>query len=492
MRKKFIYLLIAAIGVVAVLSGSAEGKQSLEKSVVMIRSVRQDFDYLTGWKQRQMAQGIGTGFIIAGNRILTNAHNVSNNKYLEIKKENIAKRYPAKVAFIGHDCDLAVLTVDDNSFFDGTAPLKLADIPKVNTTVSTYGFPLGGTHISVTKGVVSRIEMDIYVHSGADSHLVIQTDAAINPGNSGGPVMQNGKVVGVAFQGLRQAENVGYLIPTTVIKHFLADIEDGSYDGFGSLGVMLYPGLHSKSYTEYLKVPPGEEGIVVVATMMHSSVESVLKSGDVITKIDDYNIDNDGTVMIHGLTLHMSEVIETRQIGEKIELTFYRDGKEVKAKAAIALNRPILRYARLYDELPRYVCFAGLNFVPVTRNYLETWGQEWLKDMPYYLRYLFSNSMQLNTDRQRKEYVVLAEIMPDEINSYAGGFRSLTVESINGTAIRKLDDVYEAFTGPTDNFHIVKFMGTNKVLVIDAKGAKLSQPAILNKYQIPQEIQLGK
>ena len=163
MRKKFIYLLIAAIGVVAVLSGSAEGKQSLEKSVVMIRSVRQDFDYLTGWKQRQMAQGIGTGFIIVGNRIPTNAHNVSNNKYLEIKKENIAKRYPAKVAFIGHDCDLAVLTVDDDSFFDGTVPLKLADIPKVNTAVSTYGFPLGGTHISVTKGVVSRIEMDIYV-----------------------------------------------------------------------------------------------------------------------------------------------------------------------------------------------------------------------------------------------------------------------------------------------------------------------------------------
>ena len=102
--------------------------------------------------------------------------------------------------------------------------------------------------------------MDTYAHTGADSHLVIQTDAAINPGNSGGPVMQDGKVVGVAFQGLRQADNIGYMIPTTVIRHFLADINDGKYDGFGSLGVMLYPGLHNPSYKDYLKVPAGPAG----------------------------------------------------------------------------------------------------------------------------------------------------------------------------------------------------------------------------------------
>ena len=138
---------------------------------------------------------------------------------------------------------------------------------------------MGGRRISVTKGIVSRIQMDTYAHTGADSHLVIQTDAAINPGNSGGPVMQDGKVVGVAFQGLRQAENIGYMIPTTVIRHFLADINDGKYDGFGSLGVMLYPGLHNPSYKDYLKVPADQQGIVVIETIMHSSVESILQAG---------------------------------------------------------------------------------------------------------------------------------------------------------------------------------------------------------------------
>ena len=490
--QKWILFIIVGISVFSGdldASGSSE-QQEFDKSVVLIRSVHQAFDYVTPWKQKAMNQSIGSGFIIAGNKILTNAHNVSDYKYIELKKQNVAKRFPAKVAFVGHDCDLATLTPDDASFFDDTVALELAGIPKVNSTVSTYGFPMGGNRISVTEGVVSRVETDTYVHSGADGHLVIQTDASINPGNSGGPVIQNGKVVGVAFQGLRMADNIGYMIPTTVIRHFLIDIEDGKYDAFGSLGVIMYPGLHSASYKDYLQVPPHEDGIIVVDTMMHSSVETLLKADDVITRIDNYNIDNDGLVRIYGLRLHMSEVIETKHIGETAELTFYRDGKQMKKTATVALNRPILEQARQYDNPPRYVCFAGLTFVPLTRNYLETWGRDWRTSIPHYLRYLFRNSIQLNTDRQRKEYIVLSEIMPDEVNSYAADFRSRPVESINGINIWSLEDVYKAFQQDIDDFYSIKFMGDNRTLPIDAEKAKQRHPLILKKYHVPSEMRL--
>ncbi len=489
-RTKF----LVAASVLAFLAGPAvcadQSQRSFEKSVVLIRAVKQDFDYTTPWKQKAMTQGSGSGLIIAGNRILTNAHNVSNWRYIELRKENVAKRYPAKVAFVGHDCDLAILTVDDDVFFDDTVPLDLAGIPKVGSTVSTYGFPMGGDHVSVTEGVVSRIETDTYVHTGADSHLVIQTDAAINPGNSGGPVIQDGKVVGVAFQGLQLADNIGYMIPTTVINHFLEDINDGKYDGFGSVGVVLFPGLHSESFKEFLKVPPDQDGVVVISTLMHSSVESILEPNDVITQIDEYDIDNDGMVRIHGLTLHLSEAIEAKQIGDSVEMTFYRRGERITKTAKIALNRPIFAYERQYDNPPRYVCFAGLTFVPATRNFLETWGRDWLADIPYYLRYLFNDSMQLNTDRQRKEYVVLAEIMPDEINSYSGDFKSLVVESINGVPVWSLDDVPKALEQSVNGFHCLKFMGDNRMLPIDAEKARLRHRQILEKYQIPAQARL--
>jgi len=236
--KLFIFMFFAA-GCVA--------KPDLTKSVVMIQIVKQPFDYTTPWKQSSISQGVGSGFIIEGKRILTNAHNISDVRYVIVKKENVAKKYPARVEFVGHDCDLAILKVADESFFDGTEPLTIGGLPPVNSTVETYGFPMGGTHISVTQGVVSRIQTDSYVHSGADEHLVIQTDAAINPGNSGGPVILDSNVVGVAFQGMQKADNIGYMIPSTVIYHFLKDVNDGKYDGFGSLGVGLFDGLHIKN-----------------------------------------------------------------------------------------------------------------------------------------------------------------------------------------------------------------------------------------------------
>ena len=466
-------------------------QQTLEQSVVLIRSVSQAFDYTTPWKQLQMSQGTGSGFIIEGGYILTNAHNVSDCKYVEVKKQNQARRYPARVAFIGHDCDLAVLAVGDNSFFDDTKPLQLGGIPTVNTTVSTYGFPIGGRHVSVTEGVISRIQMDVYSHSGADSHLVIQTDAAINPGNSGGPVIQESKVVGVAFQGLRSGENIGYMIPTTVIRHFLADIEDGRYDSYGSLGFLFYPGLHSTSYKEYLNVPAGEQGIVVLKTLMHSSVESVLKPGDVITHIDEYDIDNDGMVKIYDLTLQMSEVVETRQIGESVAITFCRNGERQKIDVTVALNRGVLDFTRQYDRQPRYVVYAGLTFVPLTCNFLETWGRNWPSDIPYYLRYLFSFSQQINTEPQRKEYVVLSEIMADEVNAYCSAFKNQPVESINGAPIWSLDDVYRACRETQDNGFIeLKFLGSDQPLVLDASKAQQHHMTILGKYRIPVDAKL--
>ena len=93
--------------------------------------------------------------------------------------------------------------------------------------------------MSVTTGIVSRIDFTLYTHSSVDSHLAIQISAQINPGNSGGPVMQDGKVVGVAFQGYSGdvAQGVAYMIPTPVIRRFLKDVSDGHYDRYVDLGI---------------------------------------------------------------------------------------------------------------------------------------------------------------------------------------------------------------------------------------------------------------
>src|SRR5881397_4070446 len=100
-------------------------------------------------------------------------------------------KYTAQVQFIANDCDLALVTVPAKDFFKNMVPLKLGGIPALESTVSAYGYPIGGERMSVTTGIVSRIDFQLYTHSSVDQHLAIQISAQINPGNSGGPVMQD-------------------------------------------------------------------------------------------------------------------------------------------------------------------------------------------------------------------------------------------------------------------------------------------------------------
>src|SRR5205807_4511832 len=141
------------------------------------------------------------GFVIAGPRIMTTAHVVSNTRYLTVEREGDPNKYPARVLFVPHECDLDLITVDSPDFYKNMAPPTFGGIPELASIVSAYGYPIGGERMSVTTGIVSRIDFQLYTHSSIDQHLAVQISAQINPGNSGGPVMQNAKVIGVAFQG---------------------------------------------------------------------------------------------------------------------------------------------------------------------------------------------------------------------------------------------------------------------------------------------------
>ena len=220
---KSIVSLFAALALSALTTLAADP----EKAVVQIFTFSQEADWDEPWKFGQLRRSSGTGFIIKGRRIMTNAHVVSWARQLMVKRYQDPRPYLARVVFIAHDCDLALLEVDDSLFYDGVDPLEFGPLPKVRSTVVTYGYPAGGEQISYTKGVVSRIELQTYAHIGNRSFLGVQTDAAINPGNSGGPVIQDDKVIGVAFQGMPGLENAGFFIPPPVINHFLDDIKDG-------------------------------------------------------------------------------------------------------------------------------------------------------------------------------------------------------------------------------------------------------------------------
>src|SRR5258708_300638 len=161
----------------------------------------------------------------------------------------------------------------------------------------------------VPQGVVSRVDFRTYTHSVVDSHLTIQIDAAINPGNSGGPVLQNGKVVGIAFQGFSGdvAQNVGYMIPTPVIQHFLDDIKDGHYDRYMDLSIGFFNTLNP-AMRKALGLPNDDRGVVVSKVQEAGVCLGKIVEGDVLLAIDGHDIASDGMVELEGERVLMSEV----------------------------------------------------------------------------------------------------------------------------------------------------------------------------------------
>ncbi|MGV3772419.1 MAG: trypsin-like peptidase domain-containing protein, partial [Verrucomicrobiales bacterium] len=347
-----------------------------EKSVVQITTFSQQPVWDAPWRFDTVRRGSGTGFVIAGNKIMSNAHVVSWGKQIFLKRYQDPRPYPAKVVYAAHDCDLAILEPEDPAFFEGMQPLEIGDLPKVRSTVVTYGYPAGGEQISYTRGVVSRIELQSYSHIGNRAYLAAQTDAAINPGNSGGPVIQDDKVVGVAFQGIPGLENTGFFIPTTLVNHFLEDIEDGKYDGFPQAGIRLVA-LQNPAYRRFLKLPDNDVGARVDFIFDVPSTRNVLKVEDVILKVGDYEVGSDGTIIYQGNRTYLGVAFSDIQNGESIPMVIWRDGKEMQVTLPLYTYSKDKAEGNQYDTLPRYYVYGGMVFVPLNRDYLRTLSNGW-------------------------------------------------------------------------------------------------------------------
>jgi S1-C subfamily serine protease len=444
-------------------------------------------DYREPWNAGQFSGGVGTGFQIGANRFLTNAHVVSNATRVIVRTTNDPEPHPAKVLHIAHDCDLALIEVEGGLDLPKAKPLTMGSIPKLNTEVNVIGYPMGGERISVTRGVVSRIDFQGYTHSGVDQHLAIQIDAAINPGNSGGPVLQNGKVVGVAFQGYsgRVAQNVGYMIPVPVIERFLKDIEDGKYDHYVDFAMNDFS-VENPAQIKALGLKNDGIGIYVADVESAGSAAGVLKPGDVLLALDGNPVFNNGLIRIDGELMDKNEVVERKFAGDKVKVDFLRDGKEQSATIELKRFQPYLKMAEQYNQRPRYVLYSGMLFQPMDQN-LMTAHQ--IRDT--LCNYWYDNFLTSKLYEKRQEPVILTTVLADEVNSYLSGYYPALVDEINSVKINCIDDVKTALDKKEGEFVVVKLMERERPLVLKRSLAQEAHPRIMRNYGVSEDSYLG-
>jgi S1-C subfamily serine protease len=446
-------------------------------------------DYREPWNAGQPSGGSGTGFLIGKNRFLTNAHVVSNATKLVIRTTNDPQPHPARIVFIAHDCDLAIIEAEDGAPFEKLKPLTFGGIPKLNTELIAVGYPIGGDRISVTRGVVSRIDFRPFSHTQVDSHLAIQVDAAINPGNSGGPVLQNGKVVGVAFQGFsgRVAQNVGYIIPVPVIQRFLKDVSDGHYDHYVDIAITDFP-VENSAQKKALHLGDDGIGVMVADVEPAGSVGKILKRGDVLLSMDGNPVLNNGLIRFEGELMDMNEVVERKFAGDKLKLAYQRDGKKQEVEVELKRFDPYVKLGSQYNQRPRYLVYAGLVFQPMDRDLIDA---HQIRDPA--TNYLFDNYLTDKLYVERPEPVLLTTVLTDEVNTHLAIYAQSVVDEINGMKIRSLKDVKEALTkkDAKEPFVVIKLLEKGRPLVLKRDLAEAAHPRIMHTYNITEDAYLG-
>ncbi|MFP6865226.1 MAG: trypsin-like peptidase domain-containing protein, partial [Roseibacillus sp.] len=460
-------------------AASPNNADDIYKSVVRIEVATQVADYRTPWNSGRFGGGTGSGFMIGPNQFLTNAHVVSNAHRILVTKRGSAEKHPARVVHVAHDCDLALVEVENETAFEGLKYLEFGEVPVLESQVRVIGYPVGGDRISVTRGVVSRIDFRPYAHSRIDSHLVVQIDAAINPGNSGGPVLQEGKVVGVAFQGLRQADNTGYMIPTPVINRFLKDVGDGKYDWYVDLGVTEFP-LFNPAMRKALNVPDNGLGVMVASVMPTGPCDGLMEPGDVLLSIDENPIDNAGNIVVEGEKVVLHEVVERKFAGDKVELEFLRAGERMNLTITLAAFPHSRIYAVRYGERPRFVFFAGLVFQPLDFNLYS--AHQFTSPR---VRKIFQNYVRDAIFKEREDVVVLTRVESDRLTSFITGFTGTVVDEINGTKVKTLQHAYDLlYAKDQPEFITIKCNGVARPIVIPSAEVESANKRIMRQNGI--------
>jgi S1-C subfamily serine protease len=449
-------------------------------SVVKVYVQSLQAPYGSPWESGRVEASSGSGFVIAGQRILTNAHVVAGATLVEVRRQGDADKVQARVLWISHTPDLALLRVDSPGFFEGVTPLELGELPTLQQEVTVLGFPRGGDTLSVTRGVVSRVEHNMGAHSWVEM-LAAQIDAAVNPGNSGGPVLAAGRVVGVAYQGLGGAEGVSYMIPTPVVRQFLRDVEDGRIDGVPSCGIFDVDKLESQALRDLLGLPAGRSGLLVRALVPGAAAAQVLRPRDVIMSIEDKAIGNDTSVEFRprertSYRLHC----DLKQVGESVKVEVWRDGQSFATSLGLdvpyGLRRDRVPYVK--EQPPRYFVYGGLIFAPLTKNLLFDLG--WTTGPAEMMALAFRSG---DVHEPGRELVVLQRILADEVNRGYDDIGPGLVETIDGVRPRDLSHALELVEGGAAPYLSVE-LESGQIVALERAAVRRRQQEILNTYEV--------
>ncbi len=439
-------------------------EKKYRNTIVQVFVESAEFNWTQPYITPEQSQVSGSGFIInKEGYFITNAHVVDTAKNTWIQIPDLGrKNIETEIIGICPDVDVALLKIKE--FELSSIKKSLGEIPVINLgdsdlisrtdEILVFGYPLGQYYLKTTVGVISGLEH-------IDSQMHFQIDAAINCGNSGGPVVnKDGKVIGIATAAIPSAENIGYILPINDLKIILYDLYKTKFFRKQKLGI-----LYNSTNAAQMKKLNGHivEGIYINTVLKDSIAEQTgIKEGDVLTQIEEYNIDNFGEINVPWSSdkIQISDLISRFKVNEIINLTIYRRGKKLKLKVSWK-NMPLYPIRKIYPEYEKvdYEMLGGIVIMNLSTDLIKK-----LSDNN---EYLVKYKEPVNTISPR---LIISHIFPgSKIAQQNVFFKGDIIKKINEIEVNDLNSYRKALKKSIKNLNLMIETEDRKVCVFSFK-----------------------
>ncbi len=471
-----VFLLLATVQIATVTSHDA-----IDRSVVAVDADVDCWWPLHPWAEHWLEPRSGTGVVLTDHRILTGANVVANAVNVRVRRADRPDTFTARVLSVARDVDLALLTVDDTTFFDGLDARPLAPLPRVGSRVDACTF--GESHVKPRRDRVriSGIDMSYVGTSSLPVPLLEDDYGLLGHDASCAALFDRGGLVGMSVLAAHDDGELPlwHTIASPVVRQFLDDVADGTRDGMPVLPLDLQQTTHP-ALRAALGAPAGLQGARVCSC--GESLGDVVREGDLLTRIDGLAVDAYGSVDAPGVGLvDWRWAVQRHQLGDEIELEIVRRGVPRTVRVRLRDTAPTRIPFPMWNEdaaptPPAYAFVGSWVFTDLTPEMY--FGRSCIVDplWPSPVRWTAAR-LAAQTVAWLPSRVYLSRAVGDDLSR---GYPNGVVVSVQGRTVETMRDVAEILAtaapsaGDTLEIRVVRDDGAEELILVPNEGVKAS------------------
>ncbi|MFH0977359.1 MAG: hypothetical protein V1874_16390 [Spirochaetota bacterium] len=472
-------------------TGTDAKTEKFAKNVVTITVASQRYDYNAPWQKLAVQREVISGIVLKGNRILTLSYKLADHVLVEVSKFGAYHKYPAKVILKDYHCGLALLTVPDVSFFKDLTPVEFnSEGISKETKLSIVRWDSNGI-LKEHSADYQKSAVEFFESSGAV--LIHQITSEIDSGGKGEPVFVDGALSGITSWYYPNTKTLK-AIDIDVVARMLKDFDSGNYKGMPNFFVEDAALENDENLRNILGMESEDNGILINNVPPQTSGSDILKKGDVILNIDGTDLDDNGMYVSekYGKLAYYGLIYLNHFVGDNVKMNIIRNRKKMEISFAL---KPFSEDCFLIPTIsngnpPRFYIIGGLVFQELSRDYLQTWGKEWISTVDKRLMYYYDNFTKYPTP-DLKRIVILSLVLPSSVNTGYHNYRHMILHDVNGQKIKDINHVKNIIDKSGEKFLNFSFIGGSSV-ILDCNEAKKSNAEIIQKYKIQSQYYLGE